>query len=254
MVALLGPSNILHQHALYMLHHEVKDLWFVRLRLTSMQYSLPDPLQVLTSPLPKKKFKAMVKTAVQSFWHSALVAQAVPLTSLCYLRPTFLTLGNGPHPIWWTCGASPSAVRAATVQAKMLSGRYRSCWLRRHWTAESGACRLPGCGVVPGDVAHLVSGLCPTLQPQLQSTLRNLENLLEPYPLLLPLLSGALKSDSQTATTFILYPSTDPSVIQLCQAYGHVSVLNPLFRACRAWIWAVHRTRMRLLGLCQYLE
>ena len=147
----------------------------------------------------------------------------------------------------------PSAVRAATVQAKMLSGRYPSCWLRRHWTGESGACRLPACGAVPGDVAHLVSAKFPALQPQLNSTMNHLQNLLAPHPSLLKILQADLDKDSLAATEFILDPSTDPQVIKLCQIHQRGAVLQPLFRACRAWIWAAHRTRMRLLGLEQYL-
>ena len=101
------------------------------------------------------------------------------------MRLSFLPLGRGAHPMWWTCYSSSSAVWAATVMAKMLSGRYRSCWLRRHWTQESGACRLPGCGQVPGDVAHLLSGECPALQPYLATTLQHLSEMLAPHPHLL---------------------------------------------------------------------
>ena len=76
MVASLGPDNILHRHGLYMLHQQVPNSWFVKLRQVSTQYSLPDPLQVLSSPLPKSKFKYMVKTAIRSYWSTKLVAQA----------------------------------------------------------------------------------------------------------------------------------------------------------------------------------
>ena len=232
MVALLGPGNILHQHALYMLHHDVQNSWFVQLRRTTVQYSLPDPLQVLACPPLKILYKSMVKRAVRSYWHTTLAAQAAPLSSLRYLRPAFLPLGTGPHPLWWTCGSSTSAVRAATVQAKMLSGRYRSCWLRRHWTDESGACRLPGCGAVPGDVAHLPSAECPALKPHLATTLYHLQDLLSLHPHLLPPVQKALHSDREAATSFLLDPSTDPQVIVLCQRHGQSSVLGPLFQFC----------------------
>ena len=135
----------------------------------------------------------------------------------------------------------------------MLSGRYRSCWLRRHWTLESGACRLPGCGMAPGDVAHLLSAECPALQPFLATTLLHVKDLLQTQPLLLPPLLAALSKDKEAATSFLLDPSTDPLVISLCQSYGQLSVLGPIFRVCRTWIWAAHRTRMRLLGLEEYL-
>ena len=111
--------------------------WFPCLRQTASQYSLPDPLQILVSPPPKLQFKAKVKSAINDFWHVTLVRQAASLPSLFYFRLPFLPLGAGSHPVCWTCGSSSSAVWAANVQAKMLSGRYRSCWLHRHWTGES---------------------------------------------------------------------------------------------------------------------
>ena len=55
-------------------------------------------------------------------------------------------------------------------------------WLQRHWTQESGACRLPGYGQVPVDVAHLLSGECTALQPYLATTLHHLLAMLAPQP------------------------------------------------------------------------
>ena len=253
MIALLGPSNTLFQHGVHVLHHSIKNSWFTQVRDLCRQYSLPDPLQTLTSPPPKGPFKSSVKSAISTFWRSHLIAEAKSLTSLRYLRLPFLPLGRGAHPLWWTCSSSPSAVRSATVMAKMLSGRYRSCWLRRHWTQETGACRLPGCGQVPGDVAHLLSGECQALQPHLASTLQNLFSMLASHPHLMTPLMTALHGDRESVTTFILDPSSDPSVIKLVQQYGQGPVLCPLFQASRAWVWCAHRTRMRMLGLEHYL-
>ena len=67
------------------------------------------------------------------------------------------------------------------------------------------------------------------------------------------LVLSALDMDREASTTFLLDPSTNPLVIGLCQSYGRSSVLGPLFQVCRSWIWAAHRTRMRLLGLERYL-
>ena len=234
MIACLGPSNILHQQALYMLHHHVKNSWFIGVRALSQQYHLPDPLQVLISPPPKHQYKSAVKKAVCLFWRTQLQAEAQTKRSLKYLRPAFLPLGCGPHPLWWTCGSSPSAVRAATVQGKMLSGRYRLCWLRRTFgLGESGACRLPGCGMSPGDTAHILSGECPAILPALTATIHNLQKLFSSCQnLAIPLLSS-LHGNREQITTFILDPSSDPQVIRLQQEMGP-SVLLPLFRASRA--------------------
>ena len=253
MTASLGPSNTLHKHGLYMLYHNIRNSWFTGVRALCQQYSLPDPLQVLTYPPPKHQYKRAVKTSVNSYWRAKLQAEAAIRTSLKYIRPAFLPLGCGPHPLWWTCKSSPSAVRAATIQAKMLSGRYRLCWLRRNFgLGESGACRLPGCGMAPGDIAHILSGECPAILPTLTNTNSNLQHIFSNHQrLAIPLLSS-LQGDKEQITTFILDPSSDPLVISLWQEYGP-TVLLPLFSASRAWVWCVHRTRLRLLGLEQFL-
>ena len=42
--------------------------------------------------------------------------------------------------------------KKATVQARMASGRYRTCWLRRHWSEDdTGMCRVPGCRKIKSD-------------------------------------------------------------------------------------------------------
>ena len=56
---------------------------------------------------------------------------------------------------------------------------------------------LPGCGQVPGDVAHLLSGECLALQPYLATTLHHLSDMLH---LLHPVLS-ALHGDRETTPT-----------------------------------------------------
>ena len=79
-----------------------------------------------------------------------------------------------------------------------------------------------------------------------------MHDIIAPHPLLLPPVTAALQSDREAFTTFILDPSTDKEVIRLVQLQGP-GVLLPLFQASRAWIWAAHRTRMRLLGLKQFI-
>ena len=97
-------------------------------------------------------------------------------------------------------------------QEVMLGGRYRSCLLRRHWTHETGACRLPG--------------ECPALQEALSQTLTNVQEILSHHPLLLPPVHTALNSDKEALSTFILDPSTDPAVITILQRQGR-GILPP---------------------------
>ena len=93
----------------------------------------------------------------------------------------------------------------------------------------------------------------PALQPHLATTLLHLQELLAPYPQILQIVLTTLDGNREQSTTFLLDLSTDPQVLVLCQQQGQTSVLSPLFRACRAWVWSAHRTRMRLLGLSDYL-
>ena len=111
----------------------------------------------------------------------------------------------------------------------MISGRYRSCWLRRHWTGESGAYQVPACGALPGDVAYLLSTECPALQASLAHTYQCIQGMLAPHPLLLPPLRTALSGDRESVTRFMLDPSTDPMVITLVQLHGR-DLLRPLFQ------------------------
>ena len=106
MVATLGPDNILHRHGLYILHHSIKNSSFSQVRDICQQYSLPDPIQFLTSLPHKISFKAEVKSAISSYLRASLIAEAELLTSLRYMRLSFLPLGRGAHSLWWTCYSS----------------------------------------------------------------------------------------------------------------------------------------------------
>ena len=223
MIALLGPSNILWKHGTFVLQHSVNHSWFSAVRDLTLQYSLDNPLLTLTSPPSSKSaWKAKVRAAVTAHWHRKLTAEASSLPSLHFLRPSFLPLGQGTHPLWVTCGSSPTAVRAATIQARMLSGRYRTDWLRRHWTGESGACRLPNCSSIQGDLPHLLSGACPALAPSLAKTLQYWDRSMSHLPHLLPPVQAALEASPQAFVTFLLDPSTDPGILGLIQLHGIV--------------------------------
>ena len=148
---------------------------------------------------------------------------------------------------------SPRLKSKLKTQSCCISFLYGNSTLRRHWTQESGSCRLPGCGHVPGDVPHLLSGECPALQSLLATTLKNILDMLAPFPHLLPPVLAALEGDRETVTSFFLDPSTDKEVIKLVQLYGKLGVLCPLFQAACAWVWSAHRGRMRMLGLEYFL-
>ena len=95
-----------------------------------------------------------------------LRAKASSLDSLCFFKADFYSL-HKPHPIWRTAGANPYEVQKACTQAKMISGRYRTCQLTRHWSGDtSGNCSLPTCRLNPvqGSLSHILID-CPDLSP-----------------------------------------------------------------------------------------
>ena len=139
MIARLGPSNILHQHGRHILLSVSPDSssksWFLSLRLLANQYNLPDPLLTLQSPPTKSKWKSLCKSRVLDHYEQKLRAEAEHLDSLLYFKPGFMSL-NSPHPIW-TSANSPYEVSKAVIAARMLSGRYRTDRLSRHWTNDN---------------------------------------------------------------------------------------------------------------------
>ena len=77
-------------------------------------------------------------------------------------------------------------------------------------------------------------------------------DILSPHPLLIATIQDALTREPGQFVSFLLDPSTNLSVIPLAQQHGR-EILVPLFRFSRAWVWAAHRQRLRLLGLHQFL-
>ena len=166
-IARLGPQSPLFQIGLFALDNMLPNSWFTHLRSLSKKYSLPDPLQILVNPPSKLHLKKLFQPKIIEFWHTELSKQAAAKPSLQFLSCPFLPLGSGPHPIWLSCRSSKSAVKMATVQAKMISGRYRTDALTSKWTGGNARCLLPGCNGQKGDLFHLLSGACPAIYPSL---------------------------------------------------------------------------------------
>ena len=166
-------------------------------------------------------------------------------SSLRFLRAEYLPIGSGPHPLWLSCGSSPSAIEAAVIQAKILTGPYRDDYLCSKWDNQSGNCKM--CNFFPGDCLHYLSGTCSYLSEALSQTLQHSLDILSTTPLLLDTVLSSLQQPSDQWVKFILDPSTDRNVIKIKQEFG-VRAIWPLFRLSRAYIWSMHRQRMRYLN------
>jgi hypothetical protein len=255
MVARLGPESILFQHGSYMLARpspsssSFKSSWFAQVRDWCDRYGLPDPLFVLYQPETKARWKATIRRQVLQYWLARLRDHAGGLSSLDMFRASHMSLTR-PSVIWTSCGSSTFEVQKATVQARMLSGRYRTCWLRRHWSGDqTGACRVPGCTVdTPGTLLHLATGQCPGLAPATARAAGHWQSFLHYHPALLPLIQVYSVGSPEEFLKFLLDPSTQPGVITLAQEQGHEVVGQACYLA-RTWLYTLHRARLEGLGL-----
>ena len=157
MVARLGPTQILHRHATHtLLSCTPTKSWFELVRSICSLYSLPDPLLVLQNPSTKFAWKNLCKSRVIDWWEQHLRGQAALLPSLQLFKSAFMSLTT-PHPIWTTAN-SPYEISKAVISARMLSGRYRTDYLSRHWSKRnpSGHC-TPGVSILQVAPIHFPS-------------------------------------------------------------------------------------------------
>ena len=242
-------ENVLYQHAVNIFSSltQSKNSWFHQIRDLCLLYQLPHPLKLLQRPLSKESFKNMVKKHVISYWEQTLRAEASPLISLNHFKPQFMSLKNA-HPLWTTAGCSPVKVAMATVQAQMLSGRYRTDYLCRHWSKnKSGCCLLSRiCSSVFGDLHHILVS-CPALHETREKLMSFTHNLIPTIPHLSGLVLSFCSTEHPQFMQFLLDPSTIPEIIESTQKYGP-DTLYHLFHITRTWVYTLHRERMKRLG------
>ena len=222
MVSRLGPNNILFQNGWSVLATAdgSPHSWFIQVRELSTQYSLPDPLHILDNPSLKASFKRLVKQKVIDWWQTKLRAKAASLPSLDLFRSEFMSLSR-PHPIWTSAGASSYEVKKATVQARMLGGRYRTCWLRRHLSGDdSGTCKVPGCSNQLGTLLNIATAQCLGLHSAKVRAVAIWADFLKDNQLLFPLIRDFSLGDPQVFLEFLVDPTTNPKVITLAQKYA----------------------------------
>ena len=79
--------------SIVVLHHSIKNSWFTQVRDFS-----EIPFRLWSPPKQRKH-----SNLISYFWRDSLIAEAESLTSLRYMRLSFLPLGHGAHPLCWTC-------------------------------------------------------------------------------------------------------------------------------------------------------
>ena len=247
------PNNILHHHAtnLFSARTISPRSWFAQIRDLCLKYGLPHPGVLLKSPPSKSDFKAMAKKKVIDFWEIELREQAKCLKSLKYFYPEFMSL-TVTHPMFSTAGAFPRKVSMATVQAVMISGRYRCDALLQHWSQKvSGVCTQPSCtgSFIVDDIEHILR-VCPSLQPMRQKLEKFTHGYLVNNQLpddIISLVKSHCTPIYPDFCRFLIDCSSLPSVIRAEQIFG-IDVLHHIFTITRTWIYTLHRERLKLRG------
>ena len=128
----------------------------------------------------------------------------------------------------------------------MLSGRYRTEWLARHWNlSRTGTCRSPTCLNLPETLEHLLLW-CPAFNETRTSVIRlwlscsnhDIHNIV----------SQVLHGSPKKLLKFILDPSANPSVISLYQVHGD-EIYQLVFHLTRTWCFALHKVRSQKLSI-----
>ena len=229
--------------------------WFLQIRNLCLKYSLPSALTLLQYPPTKQKYRTLVKAKIVDFWETSLRAQALSMQSksLRFFKAEYMSLTR-PHPIWSSCGSNPYEINKAIVQARMLSGRYVTDQLARHWRGNTnGMCTIPSCpGTEAGSLEHLLL-FCPALDPE-RAQIRNLclSVALESSDLHAVIHSVLGSTSVEIVMQFLLDCSSLPAVIKLKQASGD-KIIERLFYLTRTWCYNMHRSRLTKLGLQQYI-
>ena len=194
------------------------------------------------------------KKNVINYWERHLRAEASDprYSSLVFFNPKFMSL-TVSHPLWSTCGSSPTKISMATVQAHMVSSRYKCESLCKHWSKKNteGFCLLsPSCANIVEDVPHILSS-CSGLSEQRRKLASFTSRYAASVPVIMDLILTLCLPSNPSFVQFLLDCSCLPEVIHATQQHGK-EVLEHLFLITRLWVYTLHRERMKLLGRWNY--
>ena len=241
------PNNILNRIARYTLitKKDHQKSWFTYISKLCSMYGLPHPLSLLDKPFTKEIGKKLCKTKVLEYWQNKLREDSAPLTSLKFFKPNFMSL-NRPHPIWTTCGNNSFEVTKAIIQARLLSGRYRSEQLSSHFSPGSS----PFCSICSdssiGSVEHILIK-CSALAVVRTKHLKHLDQRLDISTDSKALIQSYFNQSSDSTIQLLLDCSVLPEVI-LSNQNGKSYIMEEIFRFSRSWCYAMHEARMKLQG------
>ena len=141
-----------------------------------------------------------------------------------------------PHPLWTSTGQNTYEVSKAIQQARLLSGRFRTESLCRHWSKnKNGWCLSETCHEQVESVEHILlfcNSYNKVRDPHFALWLSH------PDPAVNHLLCNAVESQPEYLIQFILDCSVLPEVISATQQNGSL----------RTFCYTIHRKRLKMLG------
>ena len=147
-----------------------------------------------------------------TYWHELFTAETKKLKSLKYFMPELYSLTR-PHYMWSMAASNPFECSKSSVLAKLVSGRYRSDMLCRHWSKNrNGFCRAPSCSSTPGTMEHILV-TCPALSITRERLYQMWLDKSVMFPTLHSTIRQVLASTPNIIVQFVLEPLAFPSIL-----------------------------------------
>ena len=129
----------------------------------------------------------------------------------------------------------------------MLSGRYCSNYLCRHWSShnKSGYCDSAFCDKYLETIEHII-GQCNQYQDVRSMMWQKWIDSSAFCPPLQEYVQSVMVATPTEQTQLVLDPTADPVIISLVQIYGHALKQHVLYLS-RTHCWNIHKTRCEML-------
>ena len=237
----------LNDHAHYVLTCSTRSSksWFLQVRDICLKYALPHPLQLLQYPLSKNQFRLLAKKHVIKFWEDQLHHEIRSLSSLCFFNPQNCSLQK-TSTMWLSAGSNSFENSKALIVARMLSGRFRSEYLARHWTPTNrqGYCLENTCTGIIGDLKHILI-TCPSMAHTRYRLINFWIEKTVTCGILGPIFLRLVYSEADEITQFILDPLSNDIIRGICQN-GHETIIQKVFYLTRTFAYYMIRAKRKL--------
>jgi hypothetical protein len=130
--------------------------WFNDTEILLIKYGLPLTVSLIQYPIPKERWKKLVRDAVNQFWTQKLRREAEEdKPSLALLNLQHVSIGKVHH-CWRFLVSCVKDVRRATIRAKFLTGSYPTQERLARYSEGKVTSLFSVCKTAEEDVVHLL--------------------------------------------------------------------------------------------------